>query len=133
MGLHAIAQAPALDRIQVCIKCGNPKSLTEFYTHPNCKSGREGKCKECKKRETSRARATQAKKTKEPKDTYSPQISKMRELEIEFSTAIEAIIIDYLNMNNSVVVTAQLLGVSIKTLYRWIDALHIKQQWVVRR
>lgn len=60
---------------------------------------------------------------------------KMVELEEEFGMPIEAIILDYLNRNDSVNLTADLLGVNFRTLQRWIAYLNIKPvtRWEVKK
>lgn len=60
---------------------------------------------------------------------------KMVELEEEFGMPIEAIILDYLNRNDSVNLTAELLGISFRTLQRWLVYLSIKPvtKWEVKR
>lgn len=35
-----------------CFKCGETKSLDDFYKHPTTVDGRLGKCKECAKQDT---------------------------------------------------------------------------------
>lgn len=37
---------------QICITCGIPKPLDEFYRHQGMSNGRLGKCKECQKANT---------------------------------------------------------------------------------
>lgn len=60
---------------------------------------------------------------------------KMVELESVFGKPIETIILDYLNRNDSVNLTAELLGVSFRTLQRWLVYLSIKPvtKWEVKR
>ena len=60
---------------------------------------------------------------------------KMLELEEAFGRPIEIIILDYLNRNDSVTLTADLLGVNFRTLQRWIAHLGIKPvtRWEIKR
>jgi transcriptional regulator with PAS, ATPase and Fis domain len=60
---------------------------------------------------------------------------KMVELEEVFGKPIEAIILDYLNRNDSVNLTADLLGISFRTLQRWLVYLNIKPvtRWEVKK
>jgi len=42
--------------MKTCNKCDIEKALEDFYKHPSTKDGRDGKCKECAKRLSTRNR-----------------------------------------------------------------------------
>ena len=41
---------------KVCFKCGELKSINEFYTHPKMSDGHLGKCKSCSKKDATNYR-----------------------------------------------------------------------------
>jgi hypothetical protein len=51
--------------MKTCIKCGFPKSIENFYTHPKMADGRLGKCKQCCKKEATDRRVNKIEEIQE--------------------------------------------------------------------
>ncbi len=60
-------------------------------------------------------------------DCYYQKPPKMAYIEHECARDARGVILDFLNHNDNVKKTAELLGVRKQTLYRWLDKLNIER------